>query len=467
MAEQLTSDEDDESWSPPDDMAEALADNLTENVPAVLRGPAVAMYNLLHKPLRMISKRHRAAFRHRSVTRQLIEGNSNGDDTYNPLSDVHRRFRECLFTKAKGLDAQNIQGEEMMLGALMSVLSYTDNDGLLQVRVGGTPADETWIDYLERKFGKPPGEYWPLSGLLAKCGLQLDRFLDYQHTGLASCCHCPVDTQGFVAHNYDNVVISFRGSEMNCSDWLTNLGVVTTYFDPEADVEAGTDGCCFGQLAFHQSCLEEPDRPTGLVHEGWYSAFLPVIPDIEEIVTPLLAQSPTRIIICGHSLGGALATACLGWMVRHYRLAAPECKHKVLQVTVGQPRFGCSGFNEWLREATLEMQRCGRFKVARLVRSLDLVPAVPPKFLGFRHAHRKILLTRGGQLLIKPDNDVVNHAELEHNPDAHHSSELATDHLLTEFLEEFETAVDGALQLKSGTTWESMLKNLAMPEART
>eukprot|EP00403_Amphidinium_massartii_P009032 CAMPEP_0178425750 /NCGR_PEP_ID=MMETSP0689_2-20121128/28881_1 /TAXON_ID=160604 /ORGANISM="Amphidinium massartii, Strain CS-259" /LENGTH=450 /DNA_ID=CAMNT_0020047417 /DNA_START=105 /DNA_END=1457 /DNA_ORIENTATION=- len=450
-------------------MAEELADQLTVKVPAILRGPAIATYNLLHGPLRMISRRHRVAFRPKSLSKPLDEDSDHDDD---PLSDVHKRYESCLFTKARGLETQNIQGEEMMLGALMSVLSYTDDNGLLQVRVGTTPADEGWIDYLERKFGTPPGEYWPLSDLLAKCSLQLDTFLDYQHTGLACCfmlCnpHCPVDTQGFVAHNADNIVISFRGSEMNCSDWLTNLGVVTTSFDPEEDLEVGTDGLCCGQVSCHRSCFGDPDFPRGMVHEGWYSAFLPVIEDIEEIVTPLLAQCPKRIIICGHSLGGALATACLGWMVKTYRLAQPECKHKVLQVTVGQPRFGLKDFNEWLQEATSSMQKCGRFKVARLVRSLDLIPALPPKFLGFRHVHQKILLTTGGDILLQPDDDVVNHAELEHTHDRHHSSELATDHLLTQFLEEFETAVDGALQEKPGTTWDCMLKNLAMPAVST
>eukprot|EP00971_Amphidinium_carterae_P258186 5124820-Amphidinium_carterae.2 len=41
---------------------------------------------------------------------------------------------------------------------------------------------------------------------------------------------------------------------------------------------------------------------------------------------------------------------------RKYELSGEICKHKLLQITVGQPRFGTEGFNEWLREATADME---------------------------------------------------------------------------------------------------------------
>mmetsp|Transcript_19712 Transcript_19712/g.35687 ORF Transcript_19712/g.35687 Transcript_19712/m.35687 type:complete len:465 (+) Transcript_19712:115-1509(+) len=458
---QVGGDDDHADWHEPENMAEKLEDFLA-STPAVLRVPALALYNVLHKPLRLVSTRHRAAFAHK----HLHDGKHDAHD-----ENVHKRYEQCKFTKEKGLAEWNIQGEEMMLGAVLAMLSYLDDD------VPVTEEDQEWYQYLARAFGQhPSGEGWTLKTLVEKLGLQFDRFIDRQPRygcfSLLANPHCPFDTQGYVAHNADNVVISFRGSEAKAADWLTNFGIAETSFDPEEDLIYGTDGLCCGQCSFHRTCEEE--HPRGLVHEGWYSAFIPVIDEIEEVITPLIeCGQPKRIIVCGHSLGGALATACLGWILQRYELSGLLCKHKLLQVTIGQPRFGLESFNAWLRLATADMENQGRFKHARLVRSLDLVPALPPQWIGYKHLHPKILLTGGNEILLRPDDDVIMHVILEHSEldeahhDVHHSHEMATDHLLTEFLDRLEIACDKALGVERGDTWRAMMKNLKMSAHET
>eukprot|EP00971_Amphidinium_carterae_P007899 156298-Amphidinium_carterae.1 len=167
--------------------------------------------------------RHRAAF-YEEATRENVDE----DD------DVHSRYVQCKFTKEKGLAVENIQGEEMMLGSVFAMFSYLDEAGAI------TEKDVEWYEYLAKKFGHPPSgdEGWTLRTLIENLGLQFDTFLDCQpQYGACFTCminpHCPYDTQGYVAHDTNNVVFSFRGSEMKASDWLTNFGIAETSFDPE------------------------------------------------------------------------------------------------------------------------------------------------------------------------------------------------------------------------------------------
>jgi len=93
--------------------------------------------------------------------------------------------------------------------------------------------------------------------------------------GLNTCAFVEaLDTQSFVAATNDVALIAFRGTE-SIRDWITDLNA------------------------------RRVTRPYGLVHRGFYHAFNDVRTRLERV----LESFPERkIVLTGHSLGGALAT---------------------------------------------------------------------------------------------------------------------------------------------------------------
>jgi hypothetical protein len=141
------------------------------------------------------------------------------------------------------------------------------------------------------------------------------------------------DTQCFIASTATHALIAFRGTE-SVGDWL-------------ADLDA-------------RSLM----RPYGAVHRGFYHAFRDIEPALSSALASLSAR---RLLLTGHSLGGALATICAAEWQATRDIAAVY--------TYGQPRCGNQRFREFLN---------ARFGDAfsRFVNDDDIVPRVPP---GFRH----------------------------------------------------------------------------------
>jgi pimeloyl-ACP methyl ester carboxylesterase len=95
--------------------------------------------------------------------------------------------------------------------------------------------------------------------------------------------------------------------------------------------------------------------------------------------------APARLIICGHSLGAAIATLLAG--PAHALLKVRETQ----LVTIGSPRVGDEAFVAKL-QSTVE--------VHRLVNCCDLVTELPPSLerLPFAHAGEPIYIGRDGSL---------------------------------------------------------------------
>ncbi len=151
--------------------------------------------------------------------------------------------------------------------------------------------------------------------------------------------------QGYAGHLTKDsaVVVSFRGS-VDFKNWVYNLDTTSTTYP-------SCTGCA--------------------VHSGFYNAYKGVSPLVRTEVSRLLSLYKTaKLIIVGHSLGGAMAIHCA--------LEMKELYGKVDYVyTYGQPRVGNAAF-----AAFYETRIPNSFRV---INYADMVPHVPPSSFNFKH----------------------------------------------------------------------------------
>lgn len=155
-------------------------------------------------------------------------------------------------------------------------------------------------------------------------------------------------TQGFVAYNalMNEIGVSFRGST-NIPNWVSNIN--------------------FFQTPWKQV-------PGAQVHRGFLAAYTGVQSQVTSAVRGLLANFPTaRVLITGHSLGGALAS-----------LAAVDLKEQfglnnnfITFYTYGCPRVGNQAFSDYV----FRLFPDGGHQ--RITHSSDVVPHLPPASFGF------------------------------------------------------------------------------------
>lgn len=95
---------------------------------------------------------------------------------------------------------------------------------------------------------------------------------------------------------------------------------------------------------------------------------------------------PTRVLCCGHSLGGALATLAGAWAAYEYPRADVRC------ITLGSPRVGNRTFCNAMKYLVGD--------VHRLVHGWDPVPTMPPP-TGFTHVKGRMFLYKQKCRLVK------------------------------------------------------------------
>jgi pimeloyl-ACP methyl ester carboxylesterase len=167
--------------------------------------------------------------------------------------------------------------------------------------------------------------------------------------GLSNCRFVEaVDTQCFIASMPDAVLVAFRGTE-SIRDWLADLNA------------------------------RRVTRDYGLVHRGFYHAFNDVRLQLEAILASLPGR---RVVLTGHSLGGAIATvAAAEWLnAGSFRIGSVY--------TYGQPRVGNEAFRQYLNGKVGE-------SFSRFVNDDDLVTRVPP---GFKHVGKVFHFDASGDL---------------------------------------------------------------------
>ncbi|MDB5993536.1 MAG: putative lipase [Pseudomonas sp.] len=164
------------------------------------------------------------------------------------------------------------------------------------------------------------------------------------------------DTQAFICHHDEVILITVRGTASN-TDILRDIDAKQVPFKAGRKKEE-----------------EEKDtRPgEGKAHRGFYNAYL----SIQEFVQGYLSRfySGQKVIICGHSLGGSIATL----LAQALRLETTQ-KYDVLLYTYGSPRAGDADF---VTSAKALVHH-------RIVNNNDPVPSVPSAWMD---AEWKILL---------------------------------------------------------------------------
>ncbi|MEM6654244.1 MAG: lipase family protein [Planctomycetota bacterium] len=156
--------------------------------------------------------------------------------------------------------------------------------------------------------------------------------------------------QAYLFGNETDAVIACRGTEPH--EWN----------DIQADLDAATD------LA----------ETVGRVHRG----FKREVDDLWPCLEQALVSNERTLWFTGHSLGGAMTAICAGRCKLSHIASTPQAVF-----TYGAPRVGNKRYVNHVR-----------LQYYRWVNNNDIVPRVPPRWLGYRHAGEEIYLDRNGRI---------------------------------------------------------------------
>eukprot|EP00537_Pseudo-nitzschia_pungens_P014565 CAMPEP_0172384842 /NCGR_PEP_ID=MMETSP1061-20121228/2564_1 /TAXON_ID=37318 /ORGANISM="Pseudo-nitzschia pungens, Strain cf. pungens" /LENGTH=432 /DNA_ID=CAMNT_0013113623 /DNA_START=30 /DNA_END=1328 /DNA_ORIENTATION=+ len=283
---------------------------------------------------------------------------------------------------------------EISRGMIYSELSIIDNKEGTLSEVG--KANPWHVQAMKLITGSKERAHLPLREILKEDlgGLILDCELDAK--GFTKGGHF-LDTQGYIAHNDESIVISFRCST-TLSDWMTNLTLTTSAWELE-DIEQGYSGCCSGLSDLF--CQGDSYKPR--VHTGMYNNFLAVLPEVKIHVDPFLTEDekPRKLYIVGHSLGAGIANMMATYFLLEYNWhVLPQT---LVSVTAGSPRTICKSMKAVTDEKRKEFGKKVCFY--RIVKGTDAVVRVPPRILGFEHIVEPIIIEDDGQILMRSKGD--------------------------------------------------------------
>ena len=166
------------------------------------------------------------------------------------------------------------------------------------------------------------------------------------------------NTQAFITHNDKVVLISIRGTQEILAD-------------ASRDADAR-------QVRFKEG--------QGQAHRGFYGAFQAAKPFVERYLNAFYTGKQT-LIVCGHSLGGAIALLLADWLRR-------EWSDNTQLYTYGAPRAGDAAFVKAAQPLTHH----------RIVNHNDPVPAVP---LPWMDAEWKLALPGTALLFSSPVSGIA------------------------------------------------------------
>jgi len=153
-------------------------------------------------------------------------------------------------------------------------------------------------------------------------------------------------------HDYDRVVLSFRGTA-NIENWISNIDILQTVY-PHYDNGAGS------------------------LHSGFYSNWLSLEDHgLSTMIKSMFAGYPDAdLLITGHSLGGALA-----------EIAAFDISHNsdYSTLSIGSIRVIDFGTPRWADETIATRYNEVIDSNWRIVNEWDAVPQIPLQEMGYHH----------------------------------------------------------------------------------
>ncbi|MBL9172924.1 MAG: lipase family protein [Verrucomicrobiales bacterium] len=150
----------------------------------------------------------------------------------------------------------------------------------------------------------------------------------------------------------------------------------------------GTEADCIRDLATDARVFLRPwELGQGKVHSGFAASALGLWPDVNAWLEGP-GVNRRRLLICGHSLGGAMATL----------LALPSGADEL--VTLGCPRVGNRDFAGAVRSSP-------GLVVRRIVNCCDGVTEAPPEWFGFEHAGSPVYIDRLGAVHLQPRAEFI------------------------------------------------------------
>lgn len=182
-----------------------------------------------------------------------------------------------------------------------------------------------------------------------------------QRIGCQALCtfdHPGTDGQGFGATFDDTVLLAFRGTQ---ADRITDIVTdIETIFRPW-------------------------DMPPGQVHKGFGRTAEGLWQDDVKPWLQTLDKKPAKLIVCGHSLGAAIATLLVVPAHQLLKVADTEL------VTIGSPRVGDQAFVSALQ---------GQVKITRIVNCCDVVTQLPPPLIFVHAGEQPLYIDRHGDALV-------------------------------------------------------------------
>ena len=176
-------------------------------------------------------------------------------------------------------------------------------------------------------------------------------------------------------------ILSFRGTENDYKDILYDI----TLFKRTADYDHGyrVHG---GFLTALQNIWGSWGRPHIEKPEDIYERVGPK--GISEIIGENV-NPEDRFFVTGHSLGGAMGQLAAYYIDRDLPVDVTAL------YTFGAPRV-------LDRDMAKKLNQQKPFPEYRFVNASDIVPRVPPYFLGFRHAAKEIYISKNGKVYRQP-----------------------------------------------------------------